>query len=94
MGSVMTWLAPIIVAVIGGFFSYLGVAKTATATFDKSIAEIRLNLENQIAVIKQQITGIKEDIERLEKKQDKHNSLIERTFKLEQKVDDLEKRIE
>ena len=29
----------------------------------------------------------------LEKKMDKHNSIIERTFKLEQKVDDMEKRI-
>ena len=32
-------------------------------------------------------------IEQLEKKQDKHNSIIERTFKLEQKVADLEKLI-
>lgn len=32
-------------------------------------------------------------IEQLEKKQDKHNQVIERTYKLEQKVDDLEKRI-
>ena len=32
-------------------------------------------------------------LEQLEKKQDKHNNLIERTYKLEQKVDDLEKRI-
>ena len=32
-------------------------------------------------------------LEQLEKKQDKHNNLIERQFKLEQKVDDLEKRI-
>ncbi|MBP5461485.1 MAG: hypothetical protein J6Y20_05100 [Lachnospiraceae bacterium] len=32
-------------------------------------------------------------IDQLEKKQDKHNNLIERTFKLEQQVADLEKRI-
>ena len=32
-------------------------------------------------------------IEQLEKKQDKHNEVIERTYKLEQKVDDLEKRV-
>ena len=30
-------------------------------------------------------------VEQLEKKVDKHNQVIERTFKLEQKVDDLEK---
>lgn len=32
-------------------------------------------------------------LEQLEKKQDKHNQVIERTYKLEQKVDDLEKRV-
>ena len=32
-------------------------------------------------------------IEELEKKQDKHNCIIERTYKLEQHVEDLEKRI-
>ena len=32
-------------------------------------------------------------LDQLEKKQDKHNQVIERTYKLEQKVDDLEKRI-
>ena len=30
-------------------------------------------------------------VEQLEKKVDKHNQVVERTFKLEQKVDDLEK---
>ncbi len=30
-------------------------------------------------------------VEQLEKKVDKHNQVIERTYKLEQKVDDLEK---
>ena len=31
-------------------------------------------------------------IEQLEKKVDKHNQVIERTYKLEQRVDDLEKK--
>lgn len=31
-------------------------------------------------------------MEQLEKKVDKHNQVIERTYKLEQRVDDLEKR--
>lgn len=31
-------------------------------------------------------------IEQLEKKVDRHNNVIERTYKLEQRVDDLEKR--
>ena len=32
-------------------------------------------------------------IDQLEKKVDKHNNVIERTYKLEQKVDDLEKKV-
>lgn len=32
-------------------------------------------------------------IEQLEKKVDKHNSVVERTYKLEQKVEDLEKKV-
>ena len=82
MNAVMPWAASILVAVITGLFSYFGVAKTAKSSFDTSMVQIQ-----------EQIKGIKEDIERLEKKQDKHNQIIERTFKLEQKVDDLEKRI-
>lgn len=89
--DVMTWVAPIIVAVIGGFFSYLGVAKTVKSTHDHSMTEIRVAQEKQILVIEQKINGIKEDVKRLEEKQDKHNAVIERTFKLEQKVEDLEK---
>ena len=91
--NVMTWLAPIIVAVIGGFFSYLGVVRTVKSTHDASMAEIRVAQEKQILIIEQQINGIKDDVKRLEAKQDKHNAVIERTFKLEQKVEDLEKTI-
>lgn len=80
-------------ALIGGIFSYLGVSKTAKASHDQSMVEIKLEQEKQSVKIHEQIDGIKEDINRLEKKQDKHNSIIERTFKLEQQVDDLEKRM-
>ena len=83
MNEVMTWTVPIVVALITGGFSYLGVVKTLKASSEK-----------QIIVIVQEIEGIKKDIKRLETKQDKHNSVIERTYKLEQKVDDLEKRVE
>jgi predicted transcriptional regulator len=83
----------VIVALIGGIFSYIGVAKTAKASHDASMVEIKMEQEKQSVKIHEQIEGIKEDINRLEKKQDKHNSIIERTFKLEQQVDDLEKRM-
>ncbi len=91
--DVMNWIAPIIVAVIGGIFSYLGVSRSSKAAHDRTISEIKNEQEKQSLIIEQQINAIKEDIIRLELKQDKHNSVIERTFKLKQKVEDMEKRI-
>ena len=85
----VTWAVPILVALITGGFSYLGVAKTVKASNNKMQTE----QAKQIAIIGQQINGIKEDVKRLEAKQDKHNAVIERTYKLEQQVNDLEKRI-
>lgn len=82
MDQVVTWAVPILVAIITGGFSYLGVVKTMKSSNEK-----------QMLVLSQEISSIQKDIKRLEEKQDKHNSIIERTFKLEQKVDDMEKRI-
>lgn len=82
VAAVMQWAVPIVVALITGGFSYLGVVQTMKSSNEK-----------QIIIMTQEIAGIKKDINRLEEKQDKHNSVIERTYKLEQKVDDLEKRI-
>lgn len=89
----VTLASSVLVALIGGIFSYLGVSKTAKASHDASMFEIKMEQTKQTAMIHQQIEGIKDDIKRLETKQDKHNSIIERTFKLEQQVDDLEKRM-
>ncbi len=93
MGIWATLLTSVLVALIGGIFSYLGVSKTAKASHDESMAEIKIEQAKQSTMIHEQINGIQEDIKRLEAKQDKHNSIIERTFKLEQQVDDLEKRM-
>ena len=88
-----TWLAPILVAAVTGLFSYLGVSKTVKAAHDKTIMEIKAG-QNELKLNTQhQIDTIRADVQRLEIKQDKHNAVIERTFKLEQKVDDMEKRI-
>ena len=70
----MEWVTPILVALISGAFAYLG----ANATVKVAIAKLE-----------QRIDAIDNNIKRLETKQDKHNNLIERTYKLEQKVDDL-----
>lgn len=60
----------IIVAIIGGGFSFLGALLACLATQSKTLYRI----------------------EQLEKKVDKHNNVIERTYKLEQQVEDLSKR--
>lgn len=80
MHEYMPWVSTIVVAFITAIFSYLGVRHTAKSSFEVSVTKMQ-----------EQIKGVKEDISRLEKKQDAHNKLIERTYKLEQKVDDLEK---
>ena len=82
MEAAMAWIEPILVALITGGFAYLGVSKTVKASYDKALTEIKV-----------EISGIKKDVNRLETKQDKHNAVIERTYKLEQRVDDLEKRM-
>ena len=69
----MEWITPILVAVISGLFAYLG----ANATVKVAIAKLEQRIDN-----------IDSNIQRLETKQDKHNNLIERTYRLEQRVDD------
>ena len=87
---IMEWAVPIVVALITGVFSYLGVSHASKAAHDAA----KIEQEKQLLVISQQIDEIKKDIVRLEQKQDRHNAVIERTYKLEQQVADMEKRIE
>ena len=89
----MTWLTPILVALITGGFSYLGASMTVKAAHEKTLMALKNEQEKQSLSISLQIEGIKKDIRSLEEKQDKHNAVIERTYKLEQQVEDLEKRI-
>lgn len=93
MEAVMNWVVPIFVAVITGGFSYLGVKKSVKNSHDQMLSDLKSEQEKQALTTQHQINSIKDDIIRLETKQDKHNAVIERTFKLEQKVEDLEKRI-
>ena len=93
MEDIMTWLVPIIVAAITGGFSYLGVYKSVKSSHDKMLFDLKVDQDKLAVNMEHQIDSIKQDIIRLEEKQDKHNAVIERTFKLEQKVEDMEKRV-
>lgn len=91
--NLMNWIVPIIVAVITGGFSYLGVKKSVKSSHDQMLLDLKSEQQKLTINTEHQINGIKEDIKRLEVKQDKHNAVIERTYKLEQKVEDIEKRM-
>ena len=62
----------IIVALITGGLSFLGIVYTSKQQHSITIEEVR----NELSLIKK-------DIKSLEEKQDKHNSLIERVYNIE-----------
>ena len=84
----------IIVALITGGLSFLGIVYTSRQQHSITIEEV-----------KNELSLIKKDIKSLEEKQDKHNSLIERVYNIEttlqvmdtkqkvteHRIDDLEK---
>lgn len=78
----MEWLSrnwfSILVIVAGGFGGYY--------QFDKRLALLEQNIENSL-------TMLKEDIKRLEKKQDKYNTLQERTLRNETEIRFIKERI-
>lgn len=62
----------IIVALITGGLSFIGIIYTSKQQHSITIKEVK----NEVALIKK-------DIKSLEEKQDKHNSLIERVYDIE-----------
>ena len=62
----------IIVALITGGLSFLGIVYTSKQQHSLTIEEV-----------KNELSLIKKDIKSLEEKQDKHNSLIERVYNIE-----------
>lgn len=71
--------AEIIVAIVSGCFTFLGVVVTVIVGNKKSTEKV-----------KEQTDLTLYRIEELEKKQNKHNNLMERTFKLEGAVMELQ----
>ena len=91
--AVLSLFGNVVVALITGGLAFYGVKKTAAANHDAVINEIKTTQREQAVEMRTQIASVKEDIIRLEKKQEKHNQVIERTYKLEQQVADIEKRL-
>ena len=57
----------------------------------KNIEELKDDISGVNATVQQQIAVIEVKIENLKTSVDKHNQVIERTFKLEQAVEDLKR---
>lgn len=87
--AILTLFGNVMVALITGGLAFYGVKKTAAANHDAVINEIKATQREQAVEMRTQIASVKEDIIRLEKKQEKHNQVIERTYKLEQQVSDM-----
>ncbi len=75
------------VAIIAAVASVVGVVIASVCTTRKANADILTNLEAS-----QQATNIK--IEQLTKEVEKHNQVVERTYKLEGRVTALEERMD
>ena len=71
--------ADVIVAIVSGAFTFLGVVITVHKGNKKSAAEVKEQTDLTLYRIKE-----------LEKKQNQHNNLMERTYKLEGAVMELQ----
>lgn len=71
----------IIVAVITGLFSFVGILISIKSQHTKTIEEVKMS-----------IALIQKDIQSLEKKQDLHNSVITRMYEVEKAVEVLDQK--
>lgn len=77
----------LIVALVTGGFSVLAVVITVRASSNKMQADLQADLAKHEAVTEEKIDNLTKQVE-------KHNGVIERTFKLEQKASNLFHRFE
>lgn len=82
----------VLVAIITGGLTFLGSIYASKKQYDQHSTAIVDEFKTELAVLKVEISNIRKDINNLEKKQDKHNDVITRTFKLEQDVELLKDR--
>ena len=85
-------LETIISSVITGSLALLGVVITSRAQHDKTMAEITKQNAVSFEKFNGEMNLIKNDIKNLEKKQDKHNNLIERMYAVEKAVEVIQER--
>lgn len=83
-------LAGALATVIGSFFANKSNKNKEELQQDKSISD----LDKKLVAITAEVKACREDIARLERKQDKYNNLQERTHKNETEIAVLKKAIE
>lgn len=82
----------VLVAVITGGLTFIGSIYASKKQYDVHSTAIVDEFKTEIAILKLEMSNIRKDISNLEKKQDKHNSVIERTYKLEESTKLLDER--
>jgi len=83
----------VIVALITGAFTFAGVVLTVYYGNKKTVMQIQAQAEQTRQKNLAQAEITREKIAQLEKKQDKHNSVIERMYKVEQHLTDIDQRV-
>lgn len=76
----------IIVALITGACALLGNLIVTKAQYNKMLIELKSELSQMKMETELKMDSFKRDLERLEAKQDKHNSVIERQYKTEEQT--------
>ena len=78
-------ITPLTISIIGILISAIGVFITIY-TIVKANAKTQQSLESRFDVVDVEISHIKQDQKQLSERVEKHNKVIERTFKLEENV--------
>lgn len=87
-------LEAIVGSLITGGLALIGVCITSKSQHDKTMAEIKRQDDVAFEKFNGELNLIKNDIKNLEKKQDKHNSLIERMYAVEKGVSVIEEKLQ
>ena len=82
----------VITPIITSLITLIGVLYTTRSAHDKTITEVKTQLDLTTQELRMTNEGIKKDIQSLERKQDKHNSLIERMYCAEKTIELIEER--
>ena len=90
-GVIITQIGAILVASGGWYFGAKKDREKTRELMKKEITDLRDDVTQMGATLQQKIAVLEVQIDTLSERVEKHNNVIERVYKLEQKVDDISK---